>query len=302
MQKKWITIALIGIFSLVLWGSVSLSGDYYTTIDVPVKYEDIPEDYSVGSASTEMLTLSIRGMGWQLAALMGRDLEYTISADYDSGSHSVYLKDELNQNNWISSSYEVVEISPNRIEFQVEKVSSKKVKVIPNLELNYRPNYDIISEIRVTPDTVKISGPGSLIESTDFIETVEEEFYDLEKNFSEQIPISKNKNLQYSVNDVRVEFEVQKIADKSFEKIPVEIRGAPSSRKLILFPPNVTVVLRGGIKKLAKLTGNDIDVFITFRQAVDDSLGTIEPVIEIPKYSTLIDVKPHKLEYIIKQL
>ncbi len=302
MHKKWITISLIGIFSLVLWGSVSLSGDYYTTLKIPVKYENIPDEYSVGSASTNNVTLSIRGMGWQLAALMGRDLNYTVSADFDSGKQSVYLKDELNQNNWISSNYEVIEINPNNIEFDVEKVASKKVKVISDLELNYRPNYDIISKIKLMPDSIEISGPGSVVESTEFVETENKSFNNLEKNFSERIPLAKDNRLNYSENEVRVQFDIQKIADKSFERIPIDIRGVPSSRELILFPPNVTVVLRGGIKKLASLNENDIYAFVTFRQALDDSTGALEPVIEIPDYTTLINIKPIKIEYIIKQL
>ena len=293
---------MIGIFSLVLWGSVSLSGEYYTTLTVPVKFENIPDEYSVGSASVENVTLSIRGIGWQLAALLGRDLDYTISADFDSGSQSVYLKDELNQNNWISSNYELIEINPNRIEFAVEKVASKRVKIIPALDLNYRTNYDIVSKINLIPDSVEIYGPGSVVESTEFVETVNKSFNNIEKKFSENISLEKDKSLSYEFNDVRIEFDVQKIADKSFERIPIGIRGAPSSRKLILFPPNLTVVLRGGIKNLATLTESDINAFVTFQQALQDTAGTIEPIIEIPDYTTLINIKPLKLEYIIKQL
>ena len=68
-----------------------------------------------------------------------------------------------------------------------------------------------------------------------------------------------------------------------------------------IFPVKIDVVLRGGINLLGKLNSSDIKAYVDFSQALNDTLGGIEPYFEIPPFTTIIDKKPGKLEYIIKQ-
>ena len=96
-------------------------------------------------------------------------------------------------------------------------------------------------------------------------------------------------------------FDVQKIVDKSFEDISVEVKGVPPSRELLLFPSKITVTLRGGIKMLGTLKAEKIHAYVNFKNAFKDTLGVIEPTIEIPEYTKISNVEPKTLEYIIKQ-
>jgi len=94
---------------------------------------------------------------------------------------------------------------------------------------------------------------------------------------------------------------LQKIVDKSFDELPVEIRNVPPSKELILFPGKISVVLKGGISKLGRLTNDSVKAFVDFWEIQRHEEEQIEPIIEIPPFTTLVDIKPKKLEYIIKQ-
>ena len=59
--------------------------------------------------------------------------------------------------------------------------------------------------------------------------------------------------------------------------------------------------MRGGISQLSKMKNNDLNVYVNFEQAINDTTGAIEPIIDIPEFTSLIDIKPNRLEYIIKK-
>lgn len=69
---------------------------------------------------------------------------------------------------------------------------------------------------------------------------------------------------------------------------------------LVLFPSKIDVVVRGGIDQLSKLNNAEIRPYIYFSQAYNDTLGSVQPKIDLPKFVSLVDLKPSNLEYIIK--
>jgi hypothetical protein len=69
----------------------------------------------------------------------------------------------------------------------------------------------------------------------------------------------------------------------------------------MLSPQKVSVVLRGGISQLSKMKNEDLKASVIFEQAINDTVGSIEPIIDFPEFTSIVDVKPNRLEYIIKK-
>ena len=103
------------------------------------------------------------------------------------------------------------------------------------------------------------------------------------------------------ITECQVNFDVQKIVDKTFDDLVVETRSIPSRYELIVAPTKISVILRGGINMLSKIKNEDIKSYVKFEQAINDTTGAIEPIIEIPEFTSLIDIKPDRLDYIIKK-
>lgn len=287
---------------MILWGSVSLSDEYFATVEMPVAISDLPNESAVAGISMETVSISVKGLGWQLAGLnLGPDLKFDVSARNRLGRQSVNLKNVANQNSWLTSSIQLMEIKPDEIEFRVEKLARKRVPVIPDLKLNYRPGYGLVSPLTVYPDSVTITGPGSVIAEIEGVNTSLNEMNDINRSVAVEVELAENNDISYENNIVKVEFEVQKIVDKVFENVPVEVKGVPQFRELKLYPEKVNITLRGGINLLGKMKAEELKPYVTFRQALSDTLGIIEPVLTPPDYTILLDVKPKKLEYIIKK-
>ena len=302
MKSKIISIIFITFFSIVLWVFVSLSGEYFATLKFPVKVSGIEENKSLANQSIKEVQLNLKGQGWQLAQLtFGLSPDFVVNSKKNFGEQTVSFKDQVEENPWLSSNLQVLGIEPEKINFSVENITHKKVKIEPKINLDFKPNYGLVSDIVLSPDSVTITGPETIVSKIEKVFTEEKDFAVADRNIIASIPLQKINFIETSLEQTVIKFNVQKIVDKTFESILVEIRGVPSSRQLLLFPVKIDVVLRGGINLLGKLNSSDIKAYVDFSQALNDTLGGIEPYFEIPPFTTIIDKKPGKLEYIIKQ-
>ncbi len=303
MSKKIITIVFITLFSILLWVFISLSGEYFYNVKLPINFSDVPQGYAVSDYSTDQVSINLKGVGWQLAQMtMGSEPEFMIPVSAEPGIHKVIVRNAIEKNRWLSSKVQVNEVSPTEISYKIEKRIEKKVPVKPNLQMNFKEGYGLISDVTVAPESVVVDGPESKLDKLESISTVVKNYNSLTQSKVENIPLQQEDNLEYNTDFVKVSFNVQKIVDKEFQDIRVVVKNIPPSKNLTVFPETINVILRGGINLLGKLDKNDIKVSVNFHQAIKDTLGYLVPVIEVPKYTTFVDSEPSRLEYVIQQL
>ncbi|MBK8945684.1 MAG: hypothetical protein IPM32_10510 [Ignavibacteriae bacterium] len=302
MKRKIFTILFIVTFSVLLWVFVSFSGEFSITLNLPPQVIDVPENLAVSSISANEIVISLKGQGWQLAQhTLGRDPKFYIPSPVEIGETTLSSRNLIPANSWLSSTLQLAEISPEKFSVKIEKRITKKVEILPVLSLTFKPGYDLVSDAKIEPDSVEITGPESIINDFGIINTSAMKFSNLEKEANFRIPLQIPKYVELNIYECKVGLDIQKIVDKSFENIPVETKNIPDKYELNLSPENVTIVIRGGINLLSKLKSDEISAYVRFQQALNDTTGSIEPVIEIPKFTSIIDIKPKRLDYIIKK-
>jgi hypothetical protein len=301
MKIKAVTIILIILFSLILWGSVSLNGEYVATVKIPVTFSNIPEGYVIGETSVSEVSMNVKGAGWDILSLIfGRNNEFLIPVGRVYGKHEVQIKNSLSRNSRMTAALSVLDIYPDKVEFNVERLASKKVKLLPDVTLNYKDGFGLVSDIKVQPDSIVVSWPESQLKQIQYIKARPISFENLEQKVSKNLTFEKPEKIDMSSEDAKIEFDVQKIVEKTFDNIMVEHKGVPSGKELLIIPAKISVVLRGGINILGHLTSSDIKASVNFEDALKDNSGSIEPVVIAPANTKVIDIKPKKLDYIIK--
>lgn len=301
MKTKAITLVLIILFSLILWGSVSLNGEFVASVKIPIVFANVPEGYVVGERSVPEISLNVRGTGWNILGLIfSRNNEFAIPVGRVFGKHEYAVKNSLNLNSRMMASLTVLDIYPDKLDFTVERLTYKKVKLLPDLTLDYKEGFGLVSDIKVEPDSLMVAGPESQIKQLQFIKARPLAFDNLEQKISKNLTFDKPDKLEFATEDIKVEFDVQKIVEKTFDNIIVEQKGVPQAKELLIIPSKISVVLRGGINILGRMSNSEIKAYINFDDALNDKSGSIEPKIVVPNTVTIIDVKPKKLDYIIK--
>lgn len=301
MKKKIIPVSLIILFSIVLWGSVSLSGEYVSTIQVPIQLIDLPQNYTSGFISEKEVYIRVKSKGWEIAKIeLGGEFEFNISVHRKIGKRKIDLRNEIQNNGWLST-FQVLEVVPSQIECDVDKIATKEVTVAGNFNIEYKTGFGSASDPIIYPITITVSGPASVLKNLDTVRTEYREFLNVNAPLNEEIHLEKISGFEYSQQTCSVQLDVQKIVDRSFDFLMVEIRNVPPSKELILYPSRINVILKGGIIKLGKLTNDSIKAYVDYWDVLRSEGEPVEPVIEYPPFTTLSDVVPKKLEYVIKQ-
>lgn len=302
-MKKNLHIIIISIFfSFLLWGSISLSKDYYITIEVPLRIVDFPVGYSSATKLPEKISAKIRGNGWKLVSVnLGSELEYIVSANNDTGKKYINLNNSLSDNQWLASDMEVLDLSPDTLSIYIEKVTEKKVKIKNNLDITFKAGYGLASDIVINPESTAVSGPVSIVKKINSVQTERVKLSRLDAKTIEQVKLEDIRGMNYNINFVTVNLDVQKIVDKNFDNLPVSVIDIPGDREVVLLPNRVSIGVRGGINILGKLNETQIKTYVYYRDVVLDTLGSVKPQVEVPPNTSLIYIRPERLRYIIKK-
>lgn len=302
-MKKKIPLLIISIaFSVIIWGTISLSEEYYANVNVPLRVVGFPNGFSIGSEIPENITIKLRGIGWKLFAVnIGKDVAYNISVKGDSGFIQIKLMDHLTDNRWMLSELDIIDIVPNSLSFSIERRVKKKLPIVADLNLDYKVGYGLAKQVVLEPDSIVLDGPQSVVNSLTEIKTKEIKLSSLDKLIIKNIGFIYLPGTSYGTKFVTVSLDVQRIVDKQFDDIDVEVLDVPPDRDVILLPNKISCNVRGGIEILGKLEKDEFRAFVFYRDVVLDTLGNVIPHIELPVNTTLKYIKPERLRYIIKK-
>ena len=167
---------------------------------------------------------------------VGSKVNFNVSADNDSGKISVDPYNEIDENNWVSSGINILEINPREISFVVEKIKYKKLKVVPNAELSFSDGFGLATPINIYPDSVLVAGPASILDTLKSIKNIRVKLTSADSKASIITELETLPGFTVDRNKVQLTFDVQRIVEKSFEGIKVVINDIPKDRDIVLIP------------------------------------------------------------------
>ncbi len=302
MKKNFYIIIVSVIFSVTVWVSIALSDEYYSIYKLPVEIIDLPAGYTVGSNSHEIVTIRVKGDGWKLMSFeLGSSKYYYVSVKGDSGVISANLLANVENNPWLATGINILDITPKNIRISVEPIAEKKLKIIPELNLEFREGYSLASKVIVEPDSVLFRGPLSLISRMESFKTKEISLKNLDQKTNLQVELEEMRGFEPAKNNVSITLDVQRIVENTISDIPVKVVNKPSDVDIVLLPNLVSCTFRGGVNILGKITSADITATVDYYSVISDTLGFIRPEIQSPENLNLLSVKPDKLKFVIKK-
>ncbi len=302
MKKNLHIIIISVIFSIILWISISLSNDYYTTVQIPIRLINFPKGYTTGTSIPNDISVKLKGKGWKLITVeLGVESNYLIPVRKKVGKITVNLYNYLVENHWLSSNVEVINISPDTLSFFVEKTVKRKLPIVTALNLDYKAGYGLASPVKIAPDFTLVTGPASYLKAMKEVPTEDISMENLDNKIIKQIPLKNIPGMKYQTGKVLVTLDVEKIVDRNIDNLFVKVIDVPKDRNVILLPGRITVTIRGGVEILGRINTSDFNAFVNYREVVLDTLGSVSPHVDIPPNVSLLSVKPERLGYIIKK-
>ena len=302
MKKNIFIIIISLVFSIILWVSLSLSNEYYSTITVQLKITDLPDGYTTTTNYPTKVTIKMKGKGWKIAVeRIGSISDFLVSAKYDSGKVKANLYNYLSDNRWLTGEMEVININPDTIAFNVEKIASKKIRIVPAINIIYKSGFGPAEPLYIYPDSTLVYGPWCEIKNMSSVTTEVISFKNVDSKINSKLSLANRQGLEYEIKSTSLFVDIQKIVTMDFNDLEVKISDIPKDREVLILPNKVSIGVSGGIDILGKIVPDQFKISVNYRNIVLDTLGSVKPDIELPKNVSLIYSKPERLRYIIKK-
>ncbi|GAB6057388.1 CdaR family protein [Desulfonatronum parangueonense] len=168
MRTNWQYLVLAFALALFSWHLVSGREKVDTWIQVPVEMVNMPQGYVVRQGMVHRIEVRVRGPRPMLRTIDMRNVFYPLDlAELQPGLNQLEFE---TRNISMSRAIEVVEISPSRVELLVDRLITKTVPVIKQVETDLHDDHELKSAV-LRPPTVALRGPQVKIEEVDEILT-----------------------------------------------------------------------------------------------------------------------------------
>ena len=302
MEKKVKIFIFSFIFAFALWLYISLNLSYSLDVSIPIEIQSA-KSQALTEEIPGTIDVKVKGRGWDLLnILISKDLKYNLDISKLKRDSKIITRQFVNERLNLQQNVSILEINPDTIDINFDKVFEKRVPVKNNIVLNLVDGYTVVGKPVIIPDSVMIQGASNLLNKIKFIPTEKKVIDNVNSDVSGVVNIKDTLSNFIKLESIQVSFRytVQLSAEKNLDDVLVDVLNVPQDKEVLLIPPKVNVSLRGGVENLTQINPGDLKVNVEFGKIETDTLGFVIPDIVIPEETSLLKIEPQKLQYIIK--
>ena len=296
----------LGVATLFLLLS-KFSESYTHNIKLKVNLYNLDDEVVIENDSTSEATVFIKTKGFSLLpflfnssrtiALDAKDeVSKTKDRYYWSTSSNLYkIKDVF------GSSVDVLDVEPDTIRISYSTLENKKVPVKLVSNLTFSSGYDVVDNIKMSVDSVKIIGSKTLIDSILEIKTEALQLTELRKDIIETLSFDASSNIEIIPPNVEVTAKVMVFTEGQFS-LPVELVNISHKKKINFFPKTVNLNYYVDVENFKKVKPSDFKIVADFKTIdISDTQSVLLKVEKFPEVIKSFRLQQNRVQFIISQ-
>lgn len=304
-SKKVNILIAFSLLALLFSLLTKLSKDYTRTISFNVDMLNIPEEQIILKDSLHKINVTLTTYGFHL--LKYYFVDPTLQVDFSKlkkkSNYYLWTKNNEFQNiaNQFNASTKINGISPDSINFNFDTYFVKSVPIILNKDVTFASGFDIDGSYQLQPDSIKVIGAKSVIDTISNIETMTFSLKDVNSdiNSSIQLKISKgNSDIKYSEDKVTVKGTIKKFTEGSF-LVPVSVINLPENVNIKYFPKEIEVIFYTSLDYYKAISENNFRIECDFSQVTDENSKLIPKIKKQPDSVRNVRLGTKSIEFII---
>lgn len=296
------------------WMLIALGNQYSTTLLVPVKYINFPENKTLLNQVPDRLAVNVRGNGFDLIKIDDKLTEDTLDINLDNLKLSAlgdYVRGHLDKSELgkelqkrISGGLAINNVISDSIVFVFDLKVSRVLPIKSRLTYQVENGYAQIDSLRTNPSEVEVYGALTILDTMQAVYTERTEIGLLNKSVAQNAKIDLSQfgnNVTASVDSVRVEIEIDQLTEKRFMIPPVQIN-VPDSIELITFPDGIEVIANVPMRFFDDIEIKDFELQVDYSEREKGYMVLpVHLVYWNPKVEN-VRLNPSNVEIVIKSL
>lgn len=293
-------------FSLLVWLIFSLSNQYTYKIERPILFTGFSQNHPINLEHPEHFDLSITGTGWKLISLrMGLQVDslQLNSRDINYGKNYFLLSnhtEQLSRN--LPEGIQLVSIYPDTIFYNYDIYSRKKVPVFLDTNISFKKQFFYGPDIRMSPDSVWITGTPKNIEGIDSICTEALNYRNVRQDIHATISIKEpGAAIKIEPKLVDVSIPVEQFAENTIV-LPLKITGNKLDLTVNTYPAQVKVTYLVPMSRFDELKPDFFEVSVNINQWMRDKVSILPvSMTRVPEYVRITNINPSKVDFLVKK-
>lgn len=296
-KEKIIAFSVALFFAICLWLIVNMSRDFNVTVDIPVRLINLPDDVALSDPIPDYVSVNVAGEGWNLIPIYSNPPVVSVNAE----SERVNMQDQIRNQIGAFSDLNIIQVEPSELHIEKEERATKRVPVEKRVEINVRDQYGFLSEPRIEPDSVTITGAVSKVENITSWETEEATFSDVNRSIDRSLSLkSPERGIRIEPSEVTLKAQISEFTEAEV-RVPVRTRNIPPGEAVTYNPSSVTVRFHVPITQYTNVVDiRPFSAYVDYNELEADTTGFISPSIEMD--SDLFNVRirnfqPNRVTY-----
>lgn len=248
-----ILVLCIGIASF-LWLLIKLSDSYTWRVPAALVYANLPENKVAVRELPKKVELLVTTTGFKLLLARFRIINITLPVTYRENTKQPYLlSSDLVSDiaNEMPLGYTLISLSPDTIFLEFDKKTSRKVPVKLSGEVSFAKQYEVRNRPTVTPDSIWVSGPASILDTLSHWPTETLVLANLKESKKGNVQLQKPQysSIELATKEVSYELEVESFTQITRE-IEIELINVPRNKRITAYPKKVKVFVHVGLSNL----------------------------------------------------
>ncbi len=292
------------LLSFTFWTSTKLSNTYIVEESFSIIWINIPNGIIPSSENQQMnVSISASGIEILIYRLINKSINISLSqADFsrekglvDLRGQEIFIQKQFFENTKLNI------LNPLFLEFKFSRLEEKVFTVVPQIEINLRAGYLIDSSLKVTPDSILVRGPKSILDTLNSIQSESIIADDLYENFRKKVSLRSIPEIQLSESKVTVEVAVSRYTEKEF-LLNVEVINLPLGTRVKLFPPKAKVRVTLPLSVLRTIKASDFNLVVDYNNIFKNAEKKLDLImIRRPSSVKKVILEPKKVNYLIRK-
>ena len=304
MRGKLSAFIICLIISGFLWLSHNLNSSYFYSLQIPVKFVNLPANKTLLSELPSQLRFDIKTSGLKLFFVLLNKPFNAITVDFntlkgDNKSQTYAISSgNINLKQYTKLDVDIKKISPDTLFFAAKMGVNKNVPIRPVIFAKGDKGF-VLSKPVINPMYITINGDSASLRGIDSISTEPLYLNQLNTNYIGKLNLVRPaENVYLNLTEVNVNIHADKLLEREIE-IPVTAINCPPNFTAKLFPANVKVKFSSAKNDFSGITEKSFKAVVNFnKQKKEINKLPVELTI-LPTEAYVLLTEPSEIEFLL---
>lgn len=220
-SKDWFLKAISIWLAVVLWFFVGGEDSIEKTVRVPVEIINLPRDLVISNQFKKEIEVSVTGPRSIILSMDEQKIARRV--DLSSATPGTIVIENDNDHITVPRSVSVQRVQPASVILSIDKLVQKHFPVVPNTVGSVASGFEV-KMIRMTPDFITITGPATILDNLNELQSRFITIDGLERSVQLQVPLELTPGIIDLIGETSVTADVQIVPvslTKTVQNLPV---------------------------------------------------------------------------------